>query len=234
MCINKLHKWLNNVDQGFDPLTKEYAQLYGEERWKQLDQYKDLINWIDVQCEGLNSKNVLDLGAGPGHLSYLMARGGAKVSYYDISQNYIDFAKEKLKKEKNIITFYKGYLDDVALKVAPKKFDLVVCNVAFYYASNDKLFAQSIEKITAENGMAFVCTHLPEFQRQEASLIQRARSLLYRYFNIKIGHPYVSLSQFCAFFSQTSFNDFSYFINEQETIVTGIFRKNSQRCPNIF
>jgi len=161
-----------------------------------------------------------------------MAEKGANVTWYDLSKNYMDFAKKKLDGN-YIVNFEIGYLDDAAKKLI-QKFDIVFCNVCFLYAQNEQKFAKTIDTLVNENGMAFVCTHLQGFQNEKINIFHRMLARFYRYTNIKIGHPYLTLQQFCTFFSKTSFNELAYYINEEKTLVTSVFRKNSQRCLNIF
>ena len=84
---------MNNVEKYYD--------LAPEEEWDRLEEHrlefeltkKNLVEFI------YKPSKILDVGGGPGRYSIFLAKSGHRLTYADISQNALQYAKAKADKE---------------------------------------------------------------------------------------------------------------------------------------
>jgi len=209
--INRIHAQLYRPENGWDPIPRDYAETYAQAEWDQLDH--TWIEQVESRVGPLKGKHVLDLGAGPGSWSYLMASRGARVIWHDVSANYLTFFRERLTEldaeHKLDITFSLGYMEDVVHR--GEKYDLILSRLSWSYCQDDFRFAEMIRSLLVEGGAAYVIANHEGFPNRK-TLPVRAR--VFRWCNevlgVKIGHPFPSkrhLQRVIASqpFSQTEF-----------------------------
>src|SRR5260370_2239179 len=93
MPVNLLHNLLHRVEDGWDPISPEYATEYDRFTSSAID--TRLVSRLDSLSGGLAGKHVLDLGGGPGHYSVLFAKSGARVTWHDVSREYEKIARKR-------------------------------------------------------------------------------------------------------------------------------------------
>lgn len=186
MLINHLQRHFRRPETGWDPVPAAYAESYAEASWRQPDEavIHRLANWLG----GLEGKRVLDLGGGPGQCSVMFARRGASVTWHDVSRNYLRIASERAQAAGVDVDFSLGYLED-AVRFVAQPFDLVFCQLCWYYCMDDRAFARLIYSLVKPGGAAYIDSNTPAFEGP----VRGRRRLQYFLNNrlwIKVGHPH--------------------------------------------
>ena len=132
--------------ESFNLLSKiEIKELHPQ--WVSRGAYKLLhaLNFFNIDVKGLIC---LDIGASTGGFTEVLLKNKAKKIYsIDVGTNQLH---EKLKKEKNIVSYEKTnarYLND---KIINEKIDLIVCDVSFI--SMKKVIKPSLNFLNKEQG----------------------------------------------------------------------------------
>jgi ubiquinone/menaquinone biosynthesis C-methylase UbiE len=73
----------------------------------------------------IKDRSIVDVGTGTGRAAILMARGGARVTAVDASQEMLEVAKTRAAEERLNIRFVRG--DAHALQFADRNFDVAIC-----------------------------------------------------------------------------------------------------------
>ena len=73
----------------------------------------------------IKDRSIVDVGTGTGRAAILMARGGARVTAVDASEEMLEVAKERAAAERLKIRFVRG--DAHALQFADREFDVAIC-----------------------------------------------------------------------------------------------------------
>src|SRR2546426_8004107 len=92
--INGLLFRMQRPEKGWDPIPAAHARAYSD-RESALPSIDSTIEDLIRFTGDVRGKEVLDLGAGPGHFTAALARCGAVVTWQDISKNYLDIFREK-------------------------------------------------------------------------------------------------------------------------------------------
>ena len=184
--INQLFSRLQRPERGWDPVPDAYAREYAEAQWR-LDT-DALVDAVERETQPLAGKEVLDLGAGPGHFTGAFAARGARVTWYDISRNYQALARERLVDRNGGIEWQLGYLDEAAS--LGRRFDLVFSRICWYYCVSDRRFARQIHALVRPGGWAHIVTPYLESREHSVSLSHRVRGQLNDRLALKIGHPF--------------------------------------------
>lgn len=196
--INALQKLFFRVERGWDPVPAAYAEAYAEACWRRPDEavIDRLADWLG----GLEGKRVLDLGGGPGHSSVAFARRGARVTWHDVSRNYLRIARERAAAAGVDIDFSLGHLEDAA-RFVDRPFDLVFCQLCWYYCMDDRAFARLIYALVRPGGAAYIDSNTPAFEGP----VRGRRRLQYFLNNrlwIKVGHPHPPRGRIARLFLQ--------------------------------
>jgi 2-polyprenyl-3-methyl-5-hydroxy-6-metoxy-1,4-benzoquinol methylase len=184
MPINFVHNLLHRVDEGWDPISPEYAKEYDEFASREID--TALVKRLDSLAGGLAGKRVLDLGGGPGHYSVLFAKRGARVTWHDISRQYEQVARQHAALHGVSLDFSLGYLEE-ARKFGRNSFDLMFFRVCWYYCRSDRSFGRLVYSLIKPGGIGYIECNTPAFSRPEG--FRRLQQWLNTYFWWKIGHP---------------------------------------------
>lgn len=95
-------------------------------------------NLVEYFNKGLVPKKVLELGSGPGRNAIFMAKKGCEVDALDISNNAIEWAKERSTEEKVKINFHCMSLFDFEFE--PHSYDFVYdCGLLHHLAPHRRL-----------------------------------------------------------------------------------------------
>lgn len=187
--INRIHAALHRPEKGWDPISPQYAEGYGDKEWKVIDE--SLVTRIGDLIGGFAGKKILDLGSGPGQYAIAFAIRGAEVTCHDVSRVYLGIAKNKAA-EFNVsdhMKFSVGYLDE-APQILNQTYDLVFNRVCWYYGFDDWSFARSVFSLVRAGGLCFINTPHSKFNYSKLSTIARFRMWLNQKFSLKIGHPF--------------------------------------------
>jgi len=82
------------------------------------------VNWIDnFICQQIHSKEILDLGCGPGLYTQRLAKQGYSVTGIDFSKRSVDYAKQQASDENIEITYI---CENYVSCTFPKQYDTIV------------------------------------------------------------------------------------------------------------
>jgi SAM-dependent methyltransferase len=172
---------LQPVARGFDPVSRGHAERYAEHEWSNLN--TGLIDELERRVGGLQGKRVLDLGAGPGQYAVEFARRGARVTWHDISRNYLAVARSRAESHGTDLDFSLGYLEE-ADRYLEEPFDFVFNRICWYYCANDSRFARLVRGLIRPGGWGYIDNYI-----HHAPGGLSARYWFNARTGIKIGHP---------------------------------------------
>jgi 2-polyprenyl-3-methyl-5-hydroxy-6-metoxy-1,4-benzoquinol methylase len=179
--INSLMMKLQPVARGFDPVPRGYAETYAEHEWTNLN--TGLIDELERRVGGFQGKRVLDLGAGPGQYAIEFARRGARVTWHDISRNYLAVARSRAAAHGAELDFSLGYLEEAA-RYLDDPFDFLFNRICWYYCADDFKFARLVRGLIRPGGWGYI----DNFIHHVPSGLS-ARYWVNARMGIKIGHP---------------------------------------------
>lgn len=182
--INKLHSLLNSPERGWDPVPSGHAEKYAADEWSLMRE--NVVDLLESRLGGLEGKRVLDLGGGPGHYSTAFAKRGARVTWHDVSRNYLDIVRRRAGEAGIDLEYSLGYLED-ARRFHSRPFDLVFCRICWYYCMNDRGFADIFYRLVKPGGAGYIDTTTTAFH--PARGLRRFQHALNDVFGIKVGHP---------------------------------------------
>jgi len=215
-----LKYYFQKPEKGFDPVPKAFAEKYAANEYQKLN--NEVIEAIKERVPDFKNKTILDLGAGPGQYSIAFAKKGAKVTWHDISQNYLDIAKTKAANESLALNFSLGYLEE-----AHGKFDIIFNRICWYYCINDIRFAKCIYNLVKENGYGFIIVnnekYLKEELEKESGLKKMAMKMSYwlnENFNIKFTHVHPSHKKLTKIFARLNFKHLQLEQRGHNTLIT--------------
>lgn len=109
-------------------------------------------NLVDYFNNGLAPERVLELGCGPGRNAVYMAKKGCKVDALDLSNNAIEWAKERAREEGVHIDFH--YVSLFDFKFEPNSYDLIYdCGLFHHLAPHRRLtYLEMIKKALKKDG----------------------------------------------------------------------------------
>src|SRR5215831_12451425 len=156
MPVNFLHHLVHRPGRGWDPVSPALARNY-DAAIGASPSHSDtsLVERLCNLAGGLEGKHVLDLGGGPGQHSILFARYGALVTWHDVSRQYEMIARRRAEAARANVVFSLGYLEDAA-KFGKGGFDLVFCNLCWYYCRSDRSFGRLIYDLVKPGGIGYI------------------------------------------------------------------------------
>lgn len=184
MPVNYLHSLVHRVEDGWDPIPREYAQQYAHFATSRVD--SSLVESLEAKVRGFRGRRVLDLGGGPGQYSVLFAQRGAEVTWHDVSREYLNIAEARASALGVQLRSSLGYLENAA-KFGSQPFDLVFCRVCWYYGRSDRHFARLVYSLVNPGGIGYVECNTPAFS--SPSGLRRIQYWLNESVGWKIGHP---------------------------------------------
>ena len=145
--------------------VKNFYIEYGMRDWNRLeiDAYSK-INFIlhmhFIKKHLKKGRKILDTGCGPGRFSIEFTKAGCNVTLFDISDDQLRIAENKINKaqiEKNIDGIYQGDIRDLS-QFENESFDIVVCYGAplNYILQNREKIIQEFNRVLKNNGKLFV------------------------------------------------------------------------------
>ncbi|CAD2073849.1 class I SAM-dependent methyltransferase [Phocicoccus pinnipedialis] len=111
----------------------------------------EFLEELKIRGVDLKGKKVLDLGAGPGFLSAMMADEGAIVDAVEPSETFIKLGEEYT--EGKNVTFIQGVAETIPLK--EKKYDIVIALRAWQYFDSGKAIKEVV-RLLKPNGFLVI------------------------------------------------------------------------------
>jgi 2-polyprenyl-3-methyl-5-hydroxy-6-metoxy-1,4-benzoquinol methylase len=205
-----------------DPVNHDYAISYSTHEFENFDQ--DLLDLFLSYFNNIDGKNILDLGAGPGQFSIKFLEYNANVTWFDLSNNYLNIFLSKLNEynfNSNKINYKIGYLDDIN-----GNFDIVFNRICWNYCLNDLNFAKKIYSITNYGGAAFLIINNEQFFFNSLIKYNFLKKniliilhFLNDYFNIKLNHSFISHRKLFKIFSNFQFTEFKITYYKNNTLI---------------
>lgn len=192
--INLLISKFRNIQNGYDPISEQYAVKYFndfEYEGKRFDYA--IVEKILSHFHGVTLDNLtlIDLGAGPGQYSAHFARLGFKVFHQDVSRNFINLAKAYHKKQGVNVTYHHNYMEESL----NRSYNVIFSNVSYYYCFSDRKFAELIRESLAEKGVFIAILHTErrlKMLKGLKGLILMMQFKLNEITGLKVGHPPMS------------------------------------------
>ncbi len=100
---------MEQVELGWDDFWAEVFRIKHRSSIPGIRHYDEMVVEFCIQTLNLKKGDeILDIACGAGDHSILFSKRGLKVTGFDISETLIEFAKEKAKREKVDVQFYRG------------------------------------------------------------------------------------------------------------------------------
>jgi predicted RNA methylase len=202
---NRLRYLLQRPEKGWDPIGVEYANNYAAHEYAHFDQA--FFDRVIDHFGPVSGKSLIDLGGGPGQFSIAFAKLGARVTWHDISRQYMKIVQEKAAAGVLPVRSSLGYMEE-----AEGRYDFLFNRICWCYCINDKAFAKKIYSLLADQGKAYIVTSNEDYERAFHSggvktVIWRLQFGLNNRFNLKIGHPNPSHAKLQRLFSRFPFKE---------------------------
>jgi 2-polyprenyl-3-methyl-5-hydroxy-6-metoxy-1,4-benzoquinol methylase len=194
--VNWLHSRFHDPNNGWDPITPQYAEGYGHGAVAD----RSLVERFAQVVGGLAGKSVADVGSGPGHYSMEFARRGAVVTCVDVSRTYLAMVEEKMRAQGLTARCALGYMDSIN-RITAGNFDAIFSNVAWNYCMNDWAFARQLLRAVRPGG-AILIRETTDTYFPISGLYSHAMYWLNGAVGWKIGHPHPPRGRIAAAFAR--------------------------------
>lgn len=182
--INRLASFIQRPEWGWDPVSPAWACTYASAEW---DLNGATVDRLEQWVSGFKDKRLLDIGGGPGQYSVAFAKRGARVTWHDVSRNYLAIATKHAEQAQVNVTFSLGYLEDAA-RLIHDPFDIIFSRCCWYYCMNDRGFADLVYGLLKPGGRGYIDS--PSSEEKGVPGYRRLLDLLNRTIGLKVGHPY--------------------------------------------
>ena len=144
----EIDKFSDLADRWWDP-TSEFKPLHDINPLR--------LNWIINTTQGLESKNILDVGCGGGILSESMANMGGNVTGIDASEKAVGVAKTQSKRTKSSTKYFcKSSFDLTEEK--DNNFDIVTCMEMLEHVPDPSIEIKNCTDLLKPGGVVFFST----------------------------------------------------------------------------
>ncbi len=154
-------------DKGYDLAAKFY-----DEKEKYLNSFEQ--NKLIPMLGDVPDKRVLDVGAGTGRLSIMLAKRGAQVTALDVSPKMLEMIREKCRRDVacNVSTVVG---DAESLPFEDNSFDIVTAAFLIVHLKDPKRFFDEVYRVLKDGGI-FVVTNInqkdpPEVKTPDGNII---------------------------------------------------------------
>lgn len=178
---NRLRRQANRVTSG-------YAATYAETVYQTMNPGQ--VDKLDQLVGGLEGKNVIDVGAGPGQYAAELASRGAHVTWFDLSPEYQQLAEAHAAERGVELSYRLGNMDELS-----GSYDLIFFSYSWHYSSDDRQFARTCVHSLAPGGLLYIVMTSEQWFFDQLSGRRLPHLALYHLndkLGIKIGHPYSS------------------------------------------
>jgi len=145
--------------------VRDFYNRYGMREWDRLEEstyskINYLLHMHFIEKYLHKGMRILDAGCGAGRYSIEFAKKGCKVTLFDISDEQLKIAKDKIDEEKvseNIEGIFQGDIRDLS-QFKDEQFDMVVCYGAplCYVLENREKAIIEFNRVLKRNGLLFV------------------------------------------------------------------------------
>lgn len=149
--INWLHSLVHDPRRGWDPIPFAYARDYANCQVAD----PEVVKQFAAQLDGFVGKEIVDLGSGPGHYALEFLRRGAHVTCIDVSQVYLELARNRIEEAGFQAQYVAGYMDWID-RLLGREVDAIFTNVSWRYCFNDFSFARRLLAALRAQGILFV------------------------------------------------------------------------------
>ena len=162
--LSKTIKNYSDILEMLDDFLREpkgFWESFYENREKEIPFFKvkgpdeNLVEYFETVLE---PKRVLEIGCGPGRNAIFMAKKGCEVDALDISDNAIEWAKERAKVENMTINFHCKSLFDFSIE--PHSYDFIYdCGMLHHLAPHRRIsYLEIVKNALKPNGyFGIVC-----------------------------------------------------------------------------
>ncbi len=186
--INSILAWVNGSAGDVDAMKERIKSGYDGNITDSVKLYDELglenqIKAAKLQMEGLSieGKEVLDVGAGTGALSFLLLQQGAKkVTCGDISEYMLNKCREKAMEmgfKEDRIDF--RVLDAESLPFTENSYDVVVTGMSFGLFPDQPKAIKEMARVVRQGGSISVGAHGPEHYWEPMDAFIRSTNILY-------------------------------------------------------
>ncbi len=145
--------------------VRDFYNKYGIREWNRLEEstynrINFLLHMHFIESYLHKGVKILDAGCGAGRYSVEFAKKGCKVTLFDISDEQLKIAKEKIDEAKvsdNIEGIYQGDIRDLS-QFKNEEFDIVVCYgapLSYVIKNRDKAILE-FNRVLSKNGRLFI------------------------------------------------------------------------------
>jgi ubiquinone/menaquinone biosynthesis C-methylase UbiE len=145
--------------------VRDFYNKYGIREWNRLEEntyskINFLLHMHFIEKYLHSGMSVLDAGCGAGRYSIEFAKKGCKVTLFDISDEQLKIAKEKICEanvEENIEGFFQGDIRDLS-QFMDEEFDIVICYgapLSYVLDNRDKAILE-FNRVLRKNGLLFL------------------------------------------------------------------------------
>ncbi|MGH4138754.1 class I SAM-dependent methyltransferase [Clostridium sp.] len=145
--------------------VRDFYNKYGEREWNRLEEntyskINFLLHMHFIEKYLKKGMRILDAGCGAGRFSIEFAKRGCNVTLFDISDEQLKIAKEKINEAKvneNIEGIFQGDIRDLS-QFKNEEFDMVVCYGAplSYVLENREKAILEFNRVLSKSGFLFV------------------------------------------------------------------------------
>ena len=151
--------------EGEERFGRFTTSFYNVIAWRML---KKLYNFALEEFNGINPKTILDIGAGPGKLTIMVAKKyeNAKIYAIDPSKYMVEVEKKNFKKENIDCNCAQGSSREIPFE---NKFDLIYTTLSFHHWKRQE---ESISHILSKlniNGYFIIIEFLNEYYKSNVS-----------------------------------------------------------------
>ncbi len=147
----------------WDRISKSYQRRYqigtSKVHWGPLCPSENELKLLG----NVNGKKVIEIGAGAGQNSIVLAKKGAIATAFDISKEQLNHGRKLAKKEKVKVKFIRGDFQRLEYHFNPNSFEIVMSAYALQYCSTlesmDSTFQQIYEILVPKGIFVFSLDH---------------------------------------------------------------------------
>ncbi|WP_061951645.1 class I SAM-dependent methyltransferase [Acidiplasma cupricumulans] len=153
-------------EEKFGLLTTSFYSIFA---WRLL---KKLYNFAIYEFEGLSPETILDIGAGPGRLTAMVAKKfpDAQVYAIDPSKYMVDAERKLFKKENLRCTCEQGSSRDIPFNI---NFDLIFSSLSFHHWKDREKSLEYILGRLNKGGVFIIIEYYNEYYKSNLSAYKR-------------------------------------------------------------